>query len=146
MTGLSSRWAFSVLVILAGLLARPAISQEIQTHPSAWQAVISGQIEAFRAGQDATALFYAGKFFRSAYTSPANFVRAIRLQGYEAIFESVGHTFGNYDLVTETSVLQIVDFQGGDLHAYRALYQVGLEDEGWRIQGVMLREMPGVNI
>jgi hypothetical protein len=146
MTRLSSRWALSVLVILAGLLAQPANTQEIEPHPSAWQAVISGQIEAFRAGEDATALFYAGKFFRSAYTSPANFVRAIRLQGYEAIIESVGHTFGNYELVTDTSVLQIVDFQGGDLHVYRALYQLGLEDEGWRVQGVMLREMPGVNI
>ena len=146
MKRLVSRWALQMLVILGGLLAQPAIAQDIDPNPSDWQSVISGQIEAFRTGEDATALFYAGKFFRSAYASPANFVRAIRLQGYEAIIESVGHVFGTYELVTETSVLQIVDFQGGDLHGYRALYQIGLEDEGWRVQGVMLREMPGVNI
>ncbi|MEX0627019.1 MAG: DUF4864 domain-containing protein [Cucumibacter sp.] len=135
-----------LLPLVAALWLAAARAEDGAPDPAAWQEVISGQIEAFRQGHDAVALFYAGALFRRAYSDPAAFVESIRVSGYAAIIDSVAHSFGGFELISEDAVLQIVTFDGGDLHSYRALYQLDLEDQGWRVQGVMLREIPGVHI
>lgn len=134
------------LPLAAALSAGSGLAQDQSPDPAAWQSVISGQIEAFRDGHDAVALFYAGALFRRAYSDPAAFVESIRVSGYGAIIDSVAHSFGGFELISGDAVLQIVTLDGGDLHSYRALYQLDLEDQGWRVQGVMLREIPGVHI
>lgn len=134
------------LLIVAVIGLTPAAADEIDIDPADWQSVITGQIEAFRAGEDATALFYAGRRFRYSYADPATFVAWIRSSGYGPIMDSLTHVFGAYNQVGSRAVLQLVRFDGSDLHSYEALYQVGLEPEGWRVHAVMLREVPGINI
>ncbi|WP_160300084.1 DUF4864 domain-containing protein [Devosia limi] len=118
-----------------------------QTEEPPWQAVVTGQIEAFRSGDGAAALEFAGAGFRARYSDPALFYADILRSGYRPIVESRSHSFGEATQVSDTAVLQVVRFVGPDLGLYEALYQLADEpDAGWRVQGVMLRRDAGVGI
>jgi len=70
----------------------------------------------------------------------------IRSSGYGPLIDSLAHAFGGYDRVGEGAVLQVVRLDGSDLYSYEALFELGLEPEGWRVHSVVLRKVPGVNI
>ncbi|WP_029040687.1 DUF4864 domain-containing protein [Cucumibacter marinus] len=110
-----------------------------------WQASITGQIEAFRAGDGAGALSFAGAGFRAAFDDPAVFVNALS-GGYSPIINSRTHSFGDFRIVGEGVALQEVNIVGPDLKNFEALYQMRLEEEGWRVWGVQMRAAPGVTI
>lgn len=142
---LGKAWRTAVLIAVA-IGVTPAAADDATTDPADWQAVITGQIEAFRAGEDAMALFYAGRRFRYSYADPASFVAWIRSSGYGPLIDSLAHAFGAYDRLGERAALQLVRLDGSDMHSYEALFELGLEPEGWRVHAVTLREVPGVNI
>ncbi len=133
----------AVVGMLLALLV-PAVSQE----EAPWQATVTGQVEAFRAGDGAAALSFAGEGFRTQFEGqPEAFLLAIVATGYEPIVESRSHSFGTFDRISETSVVQVVNFVGADQGLYQALYQLTEEPgEGWRVQGVALRREAGVGI
>lgn len=133
----------TIAVMLMALVA-PVHAQDDMP----WQATITGQIEAFRAEDGAAALTFASEAFRSQFKGqPEAFYAAIVASGYEAIVRSRSHSFGAFNKVSETSVLQVVDFVGSDQGLYSALYQLADEPgEGWRVQGVALRREAGVGI
>jgi hypothetical protein len=139
MTKLS--WLGALLSIL--LLVAPVQAQD---DPVAleWQAVISGQVEAFRLHDAPGALSFAATSFKQSFASPDDFVQAIRDWGYEAIMESRTHSFGPYQQVNETTVLQAVRFTGPDSVLYEAVYQLNKEPEGWRVGGVQLIKTTGM--
>ncbi|HUV32115.1 MAG TPA: DUF4864 domain-containing protein [Devosiaceae bacterium] len=146
---LTTVWRLAAAIAILTTMAMPAAAQdEAQAGPmpADWQLAISGQIEALRTGQDAVALYYAGRSFQRSLRNPAVFVEWVRNSGYGPIIDSTAHEFGTFDLVGEKAVVQVVRLSGKDLHSYEALYQLGLEAGGWRINGVVLREMPGMNI
>lgn len=132
--------------LAAVLWAGGTAAQESGPDPAQWQSVITGQIEAFRSGDDAAALSFAGRAFQYSFTDPAAFVSTIRGSGYGPIMDSTAHSFGVFDVVNAAFVLQIVEFSGADLQTWVALYQLGLEPEGWRVHGVKLRALPVLNI
>lgn len=138
------RMIFAVAMMLAALVA-PALSQD-EAEP--WQTVITGQIEALRAGDGVAALGFAGQGFREQFAGQeAAFLNAIAASGYQSIIESRSHSFGEANAVSDTAVLQVVKFVGRDQSLYEALYQMANEpDEGWRVQGVALRREAGVGI
>ena len=119
-----------------------------QTDAAPWQATVTGQIEAFRAEDGAAALEFAGEAFRVQFEGqPEAFYAAIIASGYEAIVDSRSHSFGEFNKVSDTRVLQVVDFVGPDQGLYQALYELGDEPgEGWRVLGVALRREAGVGI
>lgn len=133
-------------MLVAALWAAGAPAQEAAPDPGDWQSVITGQIEAFRSGDDATALSFAGRAFQYSFADPAAFVFSIRNSGYGPIIDSTAHSFGIYDVVNAGVVLQIVEITGADLRNWVALYQLGLEGEGWRVHSVKLRAKPALNI
>ena len=137
------RVSLTVAMMLVALVA-PVVAQG----EAPWQAVVTGQIEAFRAADGATALSFAGQGFRTQFEGqPEAFYAAIIASGYQAIVDSRSHSFGEFNKVSDTAVLQVVKFVGPDQGLYEALYQLADEPgQGWRVQGVALRREAGVGI
>ena len=126
--------------------AAPEASGTVKVDPTAWQGVIDGQIAAFRKGDAATALSYAGASFRSTFSDPATFMMAIAGSGYAPIFTSVSDSFGKFQQPDPKSVLQEVDFIGPNQELFIAIYQLGLEADGWRVEGVQLAQAQGLGV
>ena len=134
---------FLAFALMIALLI-PAAAQEDMP----WQAAISGQIEALRAGDGATALTFAGEGFRTQFEGkPDQFMAAIFATGYKPIAESRSQSFGNFNKVSDSVVLQVVKFIGSDQGLYEALYQMTTEDDGsWHVLGVALKKETGVAV
>jgi hypothetical protein len=136
----------AVLALLLFALAAPLKAEDAITPEAAWQEVISGQIEAFRAGDGVTALSFAGAGFQGHYSDPDVFISDIARSGYEPIVRSRSHSFGGFDKLNEALVMQLVKFVGPDQMLYEAMYQMALEKDGWRVQGVALKQQEGVSV
>lgn len=136
-----------VVLVLALTGVAFVSAAQAQTEESAWQAVVSGQIEAFRAGDGEAALGFAGGGFHRQFSDPDAFLAAIVASGYGPIVESRSHSFGPFTRVNERLVMQVVRLVGPDQSLYEALYQLGDEpDAGWRVLSVILRNAPGVGV
>jgi hypothetical protein len=122
----------------------PGFAQEAE--PSPWQTVITAQIEAFRDGDGVAALEWAGAGFKTQFEDPDLFYQAILASGYEPIVNSRSHSFGDFQQVGEMGAIQVVRLVGPDQGLYEALYQMLEEADGWRVQGVALREEEGLGI
>lgn len=148
MTGVSRSFYGLVLALVLLLVgfAAPLRAQDAAAPEAAWQAVITGQIEAFRAGDGAAALSFAGAGFRARYTDPNAFVVDIARSGYAPIVASRSHSFGKFDKVSDTIVMQVVRFVGPDQMLYEGLYQLMLEKDGWRVAGVALKKQDGLSV
>ena len=132
------------LVLMIMALVTPAMAQDDATP---WQATVTAQIEAFRASDGGAALDMAGKAFKTQFQDPDLFVAAIAASGYGPIVTSRSHSFGTFDKVSESQVLQVVRFVGPDQTLYEAVYQLSDEpDVGWRVQGVALRKEAGIGV
>ena len=131
------------VVVLLGSVARAE-----DPAPSAieWQAVIAGQIQAFRAHDAPGALKFAGQSFHAAYPDPEAFYSAIIGMGYAPIALSRSQSFGPYKLVSPDMVLQQVELIGNDSSVYEALYQLAKEADGWRVYGVQLTKTSGLGV
>ena len=114
--------------------------------PAAWQDVINGQIEAFRKGDGAAALNLAAAAFRKTFSDPAVFMVTIAASGYAPIFTSVSHSFGSYTQPDAESVVQVVTLVGPKQELYEAVYALGKEADGWRVQGVTLMKEEGMSV
>ena len=102
-----------------------------------WQAVITKQIEAFRASDGAAALSCAGQTFREAFKNPTDFYEFIANSEYAPIVKSSSHTFGEFKMAEdEETVLQIVTITAKDQRVYKAIYEMTRESSGWKVQGV----------
>lgn len=139
MTKLSWLTAFLSLF----LLVAPVQAQDDPV-AAEWQAVITGQVQAFRTHDPSAALSFAASSFKESFPDPTAFEQAIRDWGYEAIVESRTHSFGPYEQVNDTVVLQAVRFTGPDSVLYEAIYQLNKEPDGWRVGGVQLMKTAGM--
>jgi len=111
-----------------------------------WQDVITGQIEAFRAGDAAGALEFAGAMFQANYEDPEAFMSDILDWGYAPILESSSHSFGTFRAVAPGRVVQVVQVIGSDQGYYQAVYQMTREDDGWRVHSVSLGRQEGLGV
>lgn len=136
----------TVGLVTVSLLATPAWAQEMTVGAEAWQGVITSQIEAFRHKDAPGAFQYASAAFQTSFPSAEAFFVAIIASGYAPIMESRSHSFGTFQKLGETSVLQEVKFVGNDQSLYEAFYQLTEETAGWRVQGVQLMKQPGLGI
>ena len=138
------RRLMAMAMMLVALIA-PALGQD---DAAPWQAIVTGQIEAFRAQDGVAALKFAGEGFRARFEDqPEAFYGAIIASGYGPIAESRSHSFGKFNRLSEGAVLQVVKFVGNDQALHEAVYQLVDEpDEGWRVQGVIMRREAGIGI
>ena len=135
-----------IMMALALLLAL-VLPAQAQESDAPWQAAVTGQIEAFRAGDGVAALNFAAAEFKAQFNDPNDFIKAVVASGYGPIVASRSHSFGDFTKLSDTVMMQVVKLVGPDQGLYEALYQ--LVDEpgvGWRVQGVLLRKEAGVGI
>jgi hypothetical protein len=148
-----------VMLLMAGVAAAQAVTApgapvvpEVAAGPVApaaelaWQDVITGQIEAFRAHDAPAAFSYAAAPFQTAFPSAEAFFVAIIGSGYAAIMDSSSHSFGAFTQLDTKSVAQTVLLIGRDLSRYEAIYILVEEERGWRVSGVQLAKQPGIGI
>jgi hypothetical protein len=139
------RGLVSTLFVL--LLALPAgAADSAPAGEAPWQAVISRQIEAFRAHDAATAFSCAGRGFRVSFPSAEAFFDAVISSGYAPIMDSQSHSFGEYLRLGAAAAIQQVRLVGNGQERYLAVYQMTAEPEGWRVQGVQLAREAGIAI
>ncbi|WDR04010.1 DUF4864 domain-containing protein [Devosia algicola] len=136
------RYVLAIVMMIFSLTGL-AIAQEAMDD-APWQAVVTRQVEAFRSGDGAAALEMAGVKFKENFDNPDDFYAAILGSGYEPIINSRSHSFGEYEKVSDNLVVQVVRFVGPQYGLYEALYQMGKEDDGWRVLGVALKREQGV--
>lgn len=107
------------------------------------QSVIAAQIEALRASDLTAAFAHASPFIQSKFGTPANFGRMVAV-GYPAIWRPA-----RYQMLALTDIsggpLQRVLFQDREGRLFEAAYQMQLIGGVWRINGVLLRPLPGVS-
>lgn len=134
-------------LVSVAMLAAPAMAQQAaEPSPVEWQAVIAGQIQAFRNHDAPGALSFAAAPFHESLSDPRQFFVAIIASGYSPIMESRSQSFGPYKLVSADSVLQDVKLLGNDQSIYEAIYQLDREAAGWRVHGVQLVKTTAVGI
>jgi hypothetical protein len=142
-----AKWGMLVLLALAPMMpasAQEATPQAVVSEP--WQEVITLQIEAFRTKDAPGAFTYAAEAFHAGFPSAEAFFVAIVGSGYAPIMESRSHSFGAFQKVSDTVVVQQVKFVGEDQGLYEAIYQLTAETAGWRVSGVQLVKQPGIGI
>ena len=141
------RFGLYLRALLAVLLMAGFAQAEDATAPEqAWQAVITGQIEAFRAHDAPGAFQYAAAPFQTAFPNAEAFLATIIGTGYGPIAESTSHSFGSFTKLDEHSVAQEVMLTGKDLSRFEAIYLLTEEEIGWRVSGVQLVKTPGLSV
>jgi hypothetical protein len=146
MTTLWSRLLL-VGVLFSLMLGAPARAQPASDpSPIEWQAVIAGQILAFRNHDAPGALFFASAPFHARFENPAEFFISIITSGYAPIMDSTSQSFGPYKLLAPDQVLQEVKLVGNDQNIYEAVYALSKEEGGWRVGGVQLTKTSAVGV
>lgn len=131
-------------LVLSVLAINPLMAQETETP---WREAVDEQIAAFRSGDAELALEFAGAAFKMTYKDPERFLADVEKAGYAPIVSSRTHSFGSFREIGETDVIQVVNLVGPDQSLYEAAYQLRNEpDEGWRVQGVVMRKTEGMGI
>lgn len=130
-------------LVLGTLIAGPALAQP-EERP--WEATVTGQIEALRSGDAAGALNLAGAAFQENYEDPERFVSDVERSGYGPIIGSRSYSLGTFREIGPDTVAQAVNLVGPDGRLYEAVYQLVNEPEtGWRVHGVVMRRVDGLN-
>jgi len=134
------------LITLAALLvlAVPVRADEPlpETQAAAFQAVISSQVEAFRADDWARAFSYAAPSIQAQFGNPEIF-RTMVMRGYRAVAQPSLFEYEEARVV-DGRPAQIVYVIGPDGVAQRAVYFMQQQDDGtWRISGVVLLPIEG---
>lgn len=130
----------------AGVALMMTLAPALGEEPTPWQDTITGQIEAMRAGDAEAALSYAGLSFKAAFPDARLFLAAVAQSGYEPIFTSARHSFGDFQMLEAGSVMQQVHLVGKDQHLYVLYYQLGEEKDGWRVEGVQLIDSKAIGV
>lgn len=142
--GRIGRYLRAALAVL--LMVGVVQAQDVAAPEQAWQGVITGQIEAFRANDAAGAFQFAAAPFQTAFPNAEAFLATIIGSGYGPIADSTSHTFGSFTKLDERSVAQEVMLTGKDLSRFEAIYVLTEEEIGWRVSGVQLAKTPGLSI
>ena len=71
---------------------------------------------------------------------------SIAQSGYAPIMTSVSHSFGSFTQLDPDSVMQVVTIVGPRQEIYQAIYSLGREADGWRVQGVTLMKEDAVSV
>ena len=133
--------ALAMLMLAPVRAQAPAVADEAD-----WQRVITAQIEAFRGGDATGAFGYAAAPFKLSFPDAETFYAVILGTGYAPIAQSSNHSFGQFRLVDEALVMQIVRLVGAEDGRFDALYQLVREPDGWRVQGVQLQKSSAIDI
>lgn len=125
------------VVMLASVPSSPRAEQAGEI-----QGVISGQIAAFQANDLNAAFGFASPSIQQIFRSPDQFGRMVK-QGYPMVWRPARFEMMDI-LMTERGPVQLVMFEDQSGRLHEAGYLMQEVNGQWRINGVHVREMPGV--
>ncbi len=134
---------FLVSALLLVFLLAPA--QAENADQSAFQAVISGQLEAFKKDDGQAAYSFAAPIVKGIFPSAEIFMGMVK-RGYEPIYKNTKYVFG--DLATDSlgRPAQHVIITATNGKRYEAVYAMQQQPDGsWKIAGVQMVEIPSVD-
>jgi len=134
---------FLISALLFVFLLAPA--QAESADQSAFQAVISGQLEAFKKDDGQTAYSFAAPIVKGIFPSAEIFMGMVK-RGYEPIYKNTKYVFG--DLATDSlgRPAQHVIITASNGKRYEAVYAMQQQPDGsWKIAGVQMVEIPSVD-
>ena len=134
---------FLISALLFVFLLAPA--QAESADQSAFQAVISGQLEAFKKDDAQTAYSFAAPIVKGIFPSAEIFMGMVK-RGYEPIYKNTKYVFG--DLATDSlgRPAQHVIITASNGKRYEAVYAMQQQPDGsWKIAGVQMVEIPSVD-
>ncbi|GAA4113985.1 DUF4864 domain-containing protein [Aminobacter aganoensis] len=127
----------AAIVFAAWLCAIPALAGDAEV--KAAQGSISGQLQAFRAGDNATAYGYAAPNVKRIFPTLDAFMGMVT-GGYKPVHRPQSFDFGKSREMSPSAIAQQVLIVGPDGKDYEAVYTLELQPDGiWRITGVSLR-------
>ena len=130
-----------MLVFLLAPAGAQTVSPKDQT---AFQAVITGQLEAFKKEDGKTAFSFAAPFVQGIFQNPDTFMSMVK-RGYQPIYKNSGYKFGTLAVAPDGRPIQHVILVGVDGKRYEAIYAMQQQPDGsWKIAGVQMIEIPGV--
>jgi len=132
------RAALALMLLLPASAPRAAVPAPDR---AAIEAVIAGQIEAFRRDDGEAAYAYAAPNIKALFPTAEIFMRMVR-SGYLPVYRPQAVRFA--ELVIENGeVVQRVLLRGPDGRAHLALYTMERQADGsWRIAAVVLVTLP----
>ena len=134
---------FLVSILLFVFLLAPAKAEN--PDQSAFQAVISGQLEAFKKDDGQTAYSFAAPIVKGIFPDAEIFMTMVK-RGYEPIYKNTKYVFS--DLTTDTlgRPAQHVIITATNGKRYEAVYAMQKQPDGsWKIAGVQMLEIPSVD-
>ena len=134
-------FSFFLMVLMAIGTADQAKAADRMPDGAVAEALITGQIAAFRRDDAAAAYGFASPKIQRMFGSPEIFMQMVK-QGYMAVYRPQSITFGKLALTAQGPV-QAVSIVGPDGQAVMALYSLQQQPDGsWRIDGCVLVPLP----
>jgi len=130
--------------LVFALMVSVGLSSAARADDAAVRAVIAAQIEAFLAGDVAQAYSYASPFIQQKFGTAEGFGRMVR-EGYPMVWRPSDVTF----LEVEESggkLWQNVFVRDAGGAGYIVEYEMINGPEGWKINGVRVREAPDSSV
>ena len=136
----------TMAIILALFLVMPAHAAELSANDKTnMQNVITGQLDAFKAGDGPKAYSYAAPLVTSVFPTAEIFMGMVK-RGYEPIFRNTKKVFGTIAADSLGRPAQHVTITAADGKRYEAVYIMELQKDGsWKIAGVQMVEIPGLD-
>ena len=123
---------------LLALTLAAGLSFQAFAQTDAIKGVISSQLEAFQADDLDTAFSFASPMIKRMFRNPERFGEMVQ-QGYPMVWRPADVKFGPLRTVNGKRV-QIVLFTDQSGRMFEASYEMIETQEGWQINGVMLKE------
>ena len=132
-----------ISTLLFVLLLVPARAETADQ--SAFQAVISGQLEAFKKDDGQAAYSFAAPIVKGIFPSAEIFMGMVK-RGYEPIYKNTKYVFSDLKTDSLGRPAQHVIITASDGKRYEAVYAMQQQPDGsWKIAGVQMVEIPSVD-
>lgn len=136
-----------VFILVVFLLFAPDAKAQSLTEQdrASFRAIISSQIEAFRADDGPGAYSYAAPTIRRIFPTPDIFMSMVR-KGYQPVYRPHSFAFGEAEISASGFPVQRVMIVGPDGLTYEAVYTMELQPDGtWQISGCSLIRTPDMS-
>ncbi len=129
----------AVFMMMSTVLRAESLTAEDK---QAFQSVISGQIDAFRAEDGVRAYSYAAPMIKQIFPNPDVFMNMVR-QGYQPVYRPQSYKFGDAGFSASGRPIQKLTVVGPDGITYEAIYTMERQPDGsWQINGCAIVRAP----
>lgn len=131
---------FSLALIAPSWAGEPSSAEK-----QAFEQVISGQLEAFKANDGPLAYSFAAPIVTKIFPTVDIFMAMVK-RGYQAVYTNSKYKFGELTTDILGRPAQHVTITAGDGKRYEAVYSMEKQPDGnWKIAGVQMVEILGLN-